>query len=210
MLPKIIVAGTYEREALLSTLGLSTTSTMFYEGSEGKIDDLRHFINFGINVASGMSDTSLLIWDADRLSPECQTVLLKPLEDVSPHLVLLLVAANENGLLPTVLSRCVVTNQVGVERTKTNYWKSILECFAKGPASCLALADSIERMETEKALEEVIVKLKSGLTDEVNKNRLKILKLAIDCLSKIRFTNVNAKLAFGSFLVSSWRIIKRV
>lgn len=190
-------------------MGLSTVSTMFYEGSEGKIDDLRRFINFGVNVSSGVPNTSLLIWDADRLSPECQTVLLKPLEDASDELSLILVTTNENGLLPTVISRCVITNQIGIEGIKTNYWKKVLECFAKGPALCLALADDTERPEMEKVLEEVIVKLKSGLLEEVNKNRLKILKMAIDCLSKIRFTNVNAKLAFGNFLISSWRVIKR-
>lgn len=208
MLPKIIVAGAYEREVLLSALGLSAASTMAYEGSEGKIDDLRHFINFGINVSSGSKNMSLVIWDADRLSPECQAVLLKPLEDASSELCLLLVATNENGLLPTILSRCVVTSQLGMGGVKTNYWKSILECFAKGSASCLALTDDIEKSEMEGALEEVITRLKSSLSDEVNKNRLKILKLAIDYLSKIRFTNVNTKLAFGNFLISSWRLIK--
>jgi len=208
MLPKIIVASAYDREVLLSALGLSATSTMAYEGSEGKIDDLRHFINFGINVSSGPSDMSLVIWDADRLSPECQAVLLKPLEDASSELCLLLVATNENGLLPTILSRCVVTSRSGMGGVKMNYWKSILECFAKGPASCLALADELEKLEMEKALEETINKLKSGLDTEVNKNRLKILKLSIDCLAKIRFTNVNAKLTFGNYLINSWRLIK--
>ena len=210
MLPKIIVAGMYERESLLSALGLSAASVMTYEGSEGKIDDLRHFINFGVNVSGGSADMSLLIWDADRLSSECQTVLLKPLEDSSEKLSLFLVTTNENGLLPTVLSRCVVTNQLGGDGVRTSYWKSVLECFTKGPAKSLIFADDLEKLEMEKALEEVIVKLKSGLADEVNKNRLKIMKLAIDCLSNIRFTNVNAKLAFSYFLISCWRLIKRV
>jgi len=208
MLPKIIVAGAYEREVLLSTLGLLAASTMTYEGRVGRIDDLRHFINFGINVSAGSPGMNLVIWDADRLSSECQAVLLKPLEDSSPNLRLFLVATNENGLLPTVMSRCVVINQPGMGGEKTNYWKGVLECFAKGPAKCLALADELEKLEMEKALEEVIGKLSSGLTDEVNKNRLKVLKLAIDCLSKIRFTNINAKLAFANFLICSWRLIK--
>jgi hypothetical protein len=207
MLPKIIVAGTYEREILLADLGLAAGTIMAYEGAEGKIDELRHFINFGFNVAAGQSDMSLLIWDADRLSPECQAVLLKPLENVSESMSLWLVTTNENGLLPTVLSRCVVSHHLGITPDKNSYWKKILECFAKGPAQCLVFADELDKTEMESALEEVIVKLKSGLSEVVNKNRLKILKMAVECLSKIRFTNVNAKLAFGSFLISSWRLI---
>jgi len=208
MLPKIIVAGTYERETLLSSLGLSIVSTMGYEGSEGKIDDLRRFINFGRNVSTGSVGMSLVIWDADKLSPECQAVLLKPLEESSESMCLFLVAGNENGLLPTILSRCVIVNQMKKKETEGVYWKSILECFAKGPAKCLAFADEMEKEEVENCLEEVIVKLRFGLEQSVNKNRLKILKLAIDSLSKIRFTNVNVKLAFGNFLISSWKLVK--
>ena len=208
MLPKIIVAGTYERETLLSSLGLSIASTMSYEGGEGKIDDLRRFINFGRNVSTGSAGMSLIIWDADKLSPECQAVLLKPLEESSEPLCLFLVAGNENGLLPTILSRCVIADGMNKKETDGVYWKSVLECFAKGPAKCLAFADEMEKVEMENCLEEVIVKLKSGLERSVNKNRLKVLKLAIDYLSKIRFTNVNAKLAFGNFLISSWKLVK--
>ena len=208
MLPKIIVTGMQEKEILLSSLGLSIASTMGYEGSEGKIDDLRHFINFGKNVSAGSSDMSLVIWNADRLSPECQTVLLKPLEESTESMCLYLVASNENGLLPTILSRCVVINHFVDKGKGGANWKSVLECFAKGPAKCLSVADEMEKDEMEKTLEEVIAKLKSGLEVTVNKNRLKILKLAIETLAKIRFTNVNAKLAFGNFLISSWRLVK--
>jgi DNA polymerase III delta prime subunit len=208
MLPKIIVAGTYEKDRLLSSLGLSASSTMEYEGSEGKIDDLRHFVNFGINVSAGQTNFSLVIWNADRLSPECQAVLLKPLEDSADNFCLVLVAANENGLLSTIMSRCVVTNYSTIGESTAKYWKNVLECLAKGPAKCLSLADDLEKSEMEKTLEEVIAKLKSGLTNEVNKNRLKILKLAIDSLAKIRFTNINAKLAFGNFLISSWKLVR--
>lgn len=208
MLPKIIVAGVYEKELLLSSLGLSIASTMGYEGSVGKIDDLRHFINFGINVSAGSSSLGLIIWDADKLSPECQAVLLKPLEESSDNMCLHLVVSNENGLLPTILSRCVVVDNTKIQNISGKYWKDVLDCFAKGPARCLSLADELEKPEMEKALEEVVAKLKSGLEIEVNKNRLKILKLAIDYLSKIRYTNVNAKLAFANFLIDSWELVK--
>ncbi len=208
MLPKIIVIGTEEKEQIYSDLGLSSGSTMEFEGVGGKIDELRRFVNFSINVSVGFSNFNLLIWNADRLSPECQTVLLKPLEESADNYCLILLVTNENGLIPTILSRCVVSNLRKLKAIKSNYWKNILECFAKGPAKCLALADELDKVEMEKVLEEVIDKLKAGLANEVNKNRLKILKLAIDCLAKIRFTNVNAKLAFGNFLIYSWRLIK--
>jgi len=208
MLPKIIVVGTYEKETLLSSLGLSTASTMGYEGSEGKIDDLRHFINFGANVSVGSSSMSLVIWDADQLSPECQSVLLKPLENSSESMSLFLIASNENRLLPTVLSRCLVVNKIDDSCLDVSHWKSVLDCFVKGPARCLSLADELEKGEIESTLEELITKLNVGLSTEVTKNRLKVLKLAIDCLAKIKFTNVNVKLTFGNFLLNAWKLVK--
>ena len=139
------MVGTYERETLLSSLGLTTAKTLGYEGSEGKIDDLRHFINFGINVSSGSFDSSLVIWDADKLSPECQAVLLKPLENASESMSMFLIASNENGLLPTIISRCLVSSQISDDKKDSSFWKEILECFAKGPSKCLSLADEIGR-----------------------------------------------------------------
>lgn len=44
--------------------------------------------------------------EAERLTDEAQSALLKTLEEPPPHLVLLLVAGGEDALLPTVTSRC--------------------------------------------------------------------------------------------------------
>jgi len=208
MLPKIIVAGASEREVLLGRLNINTAQVMGFEGSAGKIDDLRHWINFGLNVAESSPEISLMIWDADRLSPECQAILLKPLEEVGERMNFYLTVTNENSLLSTIVSRCLVENTVTEEKEKDKYWKKIVPCFTKGPALGIALADELSKEEMEEALAEVILKLKTGLTSGVSKNRLKVLKGAIDCLAKLKFTNVNAKLAFGNFLIRSWKLIK--
>jgi hypothetical protein len=208
MLPKIIVVGTSERQLLLEKLEISPAQLLGFEGSEGKIDDLRHWVNFGVNVVSSSPEISLMVWDADKLSPECQAILLKPLEETLEKVSLFLTVANENGLLPTILSRCVVLNLSSEIVKKQKYWKEIMECLGKGPAWAIDLADKLTKEEMEEALEEVIEKLKTGLESGVSKNRLKVLKLAIDCLSQLRLTNVNAKLAFGNFLISSWKLIK--
>ena len=189
-------------------LGISPAQVMGFEGSDGKVDDLRHWINFGVNVVSSKPEICLFIWDADKLSPECQAILLKPLENTAEKVNICLTVANENGLLPTVLSRCVVTNLVTEEVDQRKYWKEVMACLTEGPAKALELAETLTKEETEAALEEVIEKLKIGLSSGVNRNRLKVLKLAIDCLAILRLTNVNAKLAFGNFLISSWKLVK--
>lgn len=208
MLPKIIVTDTKDRQTLLDSIGLSTTQIIGFEGEEGKVESLRHWVNFGMNVVKGSPEMILIVWDADKLSPECQAILLKPLEEVTEKVSFYLMVSNENGLLPTMISRCVVNNMMSGSNNEGKYWKKVMECFAKGPAQGVTLADELTKEEMEEALSEVIIKLKVGLSSGVNKNRLKVLKAAIDCLAKIKFTNVNAKLAFGNFLIGSWKLVK--
>jgi len=47
-----------------------------------------------------------ILSEAERLTDEAQSALLKTLEEPPPHLVLILVAGGEDALLPTVTSRC--------------------------------------------------------------------------------------------------------
>lgn len=208
MLPKIIVNGVGDREALLRDLSLSPTSIIVFEGNEGKVDDLRHWVNFGTNVAASSPEIGLIVWDADRLSPECQAVLLKPLEETRDKVKLFLVVANENSLLPTILSRCVVESKVTKTKSEEKYIKEMMKCMVNGPAEAIELSEKLTKEEMEVSIEEFIKKVQEGLLKEVNKNRLKILKKAIDCLAKLRFTNVNIKLAYSNFLISSWKLIK--
>ncbi|HOX95879.1 MAG TPA: hypothetical protein PLI45_00645 [Candidatus Woesebacteria bacterium] len=208
MLPKIIVTGIGERDILLKGLKLSPSLVIGYEGKEGKVDDLRHWINFGVNTVSSSPEMILIVWDADRLSPECQAILLKPLEETGDRVKLFLFVSNENGLLPTVLSRCLVESLEEIGGDENNYWREAMKCLINGPAESIDLSERLTKEEMERSLVELIKKLQSGLIKEVNKNRLKVLKKAIDCLAKLRFTNVNAKLAFSNFLISSWKLIR--
>lgn len=208
MVPKIIVSHSLERQVVYEKILISEKMTLGFDGLGAKVIELRSWINFATNIAVSSPEISLVIWDADRLSQECQGVLLKPLEDLTETTNLFLIVTNENGLLPTILSRCLLENIFDEKLTKSEYWLDIKDCFVKGPDKCLSLAEKLEKNEMENALEELIFKLKDGLNKEVSKNRLAVIKKAIDCLAIIRDTNVNAKLAFGNFLISSWRMVR--
>ncbi len=68
------------------------------------------------DVREGISEVQLrpyeggyrfwILSEAERLTGEAQSALLKTLEEPPGHLVLILVAGGENALLPTVTSRC--------------------------------------------------------------------------------------------------------
>jgi DNA polymerase-3 subunit delta' len=83
---------------------------MVMDRVEGKaslgIDDVREGISA---VQLRPYEGGYRLWilaEAERLTDEAQSALLKTLEEPPPHLVLVLVAGGEDALLPTVTSRC--------------------------------------------------------------------------------------------------------
>lgn len=208
MLPKIAVAVSFDRPDLLNQFARSENQIMSFEGGEAKVAEFRRWIYSSVNIARNRPELALVVWDADRLSPECQAVLLKPMEELEDEINLILVTENENKLSPTILSRGIVDYLISGNETSASQWSEIRKCWSSGPSACIALADRLGKDDSVTALEEVIRKLKLGLSSEVNKKRLEILDLAITCLYELKQTNINHKLSLDNFLITSWRMIK--
>src|SRR3972149_646842 len=82
MLPKIAVAVVSDRTMVLEQFGLTENHIIEFEGFGAKVTELRRWICSGLNVTQSRPELSLVVWDADQLSPECQAVLLKPMEEL--------------------------------------------------------------------------------------------------------------------------------
>lgn len=208
MLPKIIVSKCAQRNDLLVILNVDEKNVMMYEGSEGKIDDLRSWILSAINIARRSNKLHIVVWEADKLSPDCQAILLKPLEELESDINLFLVVESENKLLPTIQSRCAVEYVGEDEINEQKYWNEIRKCWASGPAACIAFSDTLDKDEAKVMVREVITKMKSSLESEVNAKRLKVIENALACLADLEGTNINQKLTLDNFLIGSWRLIK--
>lgn len=73
-----------------------------------KIDEVREFIketNLSFN-----QKTLYIVSDFDKASETAQNAMLKRLEEPQSNLIFALTAKNENLVIPTILSRCVVKN----------------------------------------------------------------------------------------------------
>lgn len=57
-----------------------------------------------------MGPTAAIIWQTERLTSEAQNALLKTLEEPPRHTRIILETASVDVLLPTIISRCTVTN----------------------------------------------------------------------------------------------------
>lgn len=209
MLPKIAVGVFTDKNELLKNLLLEENLVISFEGEGAKVDELRSWVFSGINILATRPKYSMVIWNADKMSPDCQAVLLKPMEELGEKMGLILVAENENLLLSTILSRGVIEYIKNGSQVSEGSWNEIRKCWSSGPAACIALVDRMEKEKTVMVMEEIIVKLRDSFTSEINRKRLTILNLAITCLSELKQTNVNYKLSLDNFLISSWRIIKK-
>ena len=208
MLPKIAVIVASDRDVLVSKLGLSKNTILGYEGSIAKVVDLRDWIYSSINIARQREDLTVVVWDADQLSSECQAVLLKPMEEFGVVVKFILVVQNENLLSPTILSRGVVEYHYSEKLSEDKYWSEIRKCWSSGPSAIIAFVDQLSKDEAPLLLEEIILKLKAGLLNEVNQKRLESLNLALDCPADLKQTNINYKLSVDNFLINSWKLIK--
>lgn len=68
------------------------------------VDEIRELKRI---IATGIS---VIINDAQSLTPEAQNAFLKTLEEPPENTVIILLAENEDQLLPTVVSRCFVSH----------------------------------------------------------------------------------------------------
>ena len=203
MLPNVVAVRNWSREEIKKHLEL--VNYIECEGSDVKIDDFRSWVN----KVMDQRDREIVIWDAHLLSTECQNILLKPLEEAGRQKGIYLIVEYENGLLPTVLSRCVLVDLVVKDNAENIYWDKVMRCWKDGPKTCLAVADEIKVTEDAKIMiGEVISKVRAGLRNEVSERRLKLLELALEAGRLLRFKGINSKLVLEDFLLTSWRLSK--
>ncbi len=208
MLPKIAVGVFETKKDLLSILDLEENMVLGFDSDGAKVSDLRSWTSSGISILKSRPKYTIIIWNADKLNAECQAVLLKPMEELEPAMRMFLAVENENLLLPTILSRAEVEYFIKPPEAEEKYWNEVRKCWSSGPAACIAFVDQLDKEKGVLVMEEIIRKLKAGLSDEVNQKRLTILDLAIQSLYELKQTNINQKLLLDHFLIDSWRIIK--
>lgn len=206
MLPKIVAGFTEEPEKFFEEKSLGENNVLFFDGEGAGVKELREWINFALRICEGNNNYSIVIWNAGKLSVECQAILLKPLEE-NKTISIYLMVKKETDMLPTILSRCAL-EKYETQEIKEKYWGEILKLWRSGPGLIIDYIAKFEVNEAESFMSETILKIKSELSKNVNQKRLTILDLALTTHMELEQTNVNKKIALENFLLSSWRIIK--
>lgn len=128
------------------------------------VDDIRTQINGDVLVKPYQGPYKIyIVNEAEKMTQQAQNALLKTLEEPPEYAVILLLTANVNSLLSTILSRCVVLNMRPVadrlvrkflmdEMQVTDYKAEVCVAFARGnigKAKALASSEDFENVKSE-------------------------------------------------------------
>jgi len=128
------------------------------------VDDIRSQVNNDVAIKPYSSPRKIyIINEAEKMTVQAQNALLKTLEEPPEYTVILLLTANVNSLLPTILSRCVVLNMKPVpdelvkkflmhQMEVPDYKAEICVAFARGnigKAKALASSEDFENVKAE-------------------------------------------------------------
>lgn len=128
------------------------------------VDDIRTQINNDVAIKPYSSPYKIyIINEAEKMNTQAQNAILKTLEEPPEYAVIILLTANVNALLPTVLSRCVVLNMkpVSDEQMKRylmeeiripDYKAAVCAAFARGnvgKAKALATSEEFDNVKNE-------------------------------------------------------------
>lgn len=98
-------------EAFVKMLSVSAADVLFLEHEKPNlisVDDIRRCINQSVHIKPYNSEHKVyIVPEAEKMNIQAQNALLKTLEEPPAYVVILLLTANSETFLPTILSRCV-------------------------------------------------------------------------------------------------------
>ncbi|MCM1049685.1 MAG: DNA polymerase III subunit delta [Clostridiales bacterium] len=156
------------------------------------VEDIRAQINNDIVIKPYSSPRKVYIMnEGEKMTAQAQNALLKTLEEPPEYAVILILTANVDSLLPTVLSRCVVLNMKPVsdrevkkflmeELKVPDYKADICVAFARGNIGKAKMLASSE--EFDKVKEEAIT-----LVKYINDMEISEIVKAIKKISEYKF-----------------------
>lgn len=142
------------------------------------VDDIRSQINGDVAIKPYSGPKKIYIMnEGEKMTVQAQNALLKTLEEPPEYAVILILTANVNALLPTVISRCVVLNMKPVrdeqmkqylmqEMEIPDYKADVCAAFARGNVGKARLLAKSE--EFDKVKEEAVTLLKYIGDMEIN------------------------------------------
>ena len=192
-----------------------TRLTLKDEASSIGIKDVKEMMKKIFLKPLRSKDKAVIIEDADLLTTQAQSALLKVLEEPPAHTIIILVAENLEVFLPTILSRCLIIVGEGNKndlssQDKLEFTNIFYQLLDLEPALALELAEKFSKNKNEapETIKKLLITGRKLLLDSINTNAkeqsayAKILKKLQDCHKNLTTTNINTRLQLEHLLLS--------
>ena len=128
------------------------------------VEDIRSQINNDVMIKPYSGSKKIyIVNEGEVMTAQAQNALLKTLEEPPEYAVILILTTNEEAMLPTILSRCIVLHMKPVEDAKIknflmetmevpNYKADVCAAFARGnigKAKMLASSEDFDKIKEE-------------------------------------------------------------
>lgn len=146
----------------------------------------------------------VLIAEAEKMNRSAQNALLNILEEPPSDVLFILVTENEDGLLPTIRSRCAVLRyREPVTGEYSEQAASLLEDYLNnGRRELLGMAQKLERMKRDELRNFIESVRASAVTRLMERSDKRLAALIDRCNELERYleANVNPGMAAGAFI----------
>lgn len=172
-----------------------------------KIKDIKDFIS-KINLSHPTNERLFhYIHNAHNLTNPAQNALLKTLEEPPNNTTLILISANKNQLLETIISRCQIVELA----TDIFYYKTdipLKELVSKSYKELISLSSKLAK-ESPEFLLTYVNDLRIGLRNSPSINRKLALSIINETYVNLKTTNANHQLLLESCFFRLKQLSKR-
>lgn len=193
-----------EAQKILDELKVSKFDISIFESEKAiGIADVRE-IQKKLYLKPFKSEIKGILIDASSgITTESQNALLKTLEEAPQDTIIIMLAANIEEILPTIISRCKILNLDSSKENKVE--QKDLEILLKGKLSeKMKLAQDLSKDKNAALdfLEDSIISFRKNLLNSPNENLLNATKTLQKYYSIAKSTNVNLRLLLENLFIN--------
>ncbi len=145
------------------------------------------------------------ILEAQNLTLPAQHALLKTIEEPQDNLQLILTADRTSSLLPTIISRCRISQLIPTlpqaDPTTDQHIRQLLNTVVTSNwGQLINLAQKLSQNQSQTTLLQILNLLRKSLPQHSNSKRLQAIRLTQYCINDLS-NNVNSLLALEHYLI---------
>ena len=186
---------------ILADQGIRLDYDIINVGEEAKkigINEIKTLLPH-LHIRGKNEKKAFLIFEAQRLTPTAQNALLKLLEEPPTHLTIILSVPNPRLLLPTIVSRCLITEVKADKRGRVG--GDVIKLLeARGGQRLMLFEEKVGY--NQQSIYSFLDAVEAHLKEELNQKSAQMLLKLWRAKELLRDASANSKLIIDELLLS--------